>query len=85
MAAFAKNLMRWTGKQLGGGGSSAESSAPPAVTPPPVTDTESLAKVAERRRRRMGLGAPPRGGTQLTGPAGLTTPATTERRTILGG
>lgn len=79
MAAFAKNLMRY----IGGSGAS----APAALeTPaPPVEDTAALASVAERRKRRMALTPPPRGGTQLTGPSGLSGAAPVERRSLLGG
>lgn len=85
MAAFAKNLFRWTSKQLGGGGSSEAPPPPAPVTPPPAPDTPAMNDVATRRRRRLGLTAPARSGTQRTGASGLATSAPTERSTLLGG
>lgn len=84
MAAFAKNLLRWTSARVVG------SPVDPSVTPPPppappVTDTAAQASIAERRKRRMGMTAAPRAGTQLTGPSGVTGAAPTDRRTLLGG
>lgn len=77
MAAFAKNL-------LGLG------SAPPLPTlaapiAAPQVDTQAQSDAAARRQRRMGLSAAPKGGTLLTGPSGVETPATTQRATLLGG
>jgi hypothetical protein len=84
MAAFAKNLLRWTSGRLVGS---------PVVAPPiqslptaPQPDQAGLTAIAAARRRRLlAPAAPAKGGTLLTGPSGLESAAPTQRQTLLGG
>lgn len=62
--------------------------APPELPKPPsedVANTERQDAIARiKRRRAQGTGGAGRTSTLLTGAGGLTTPATTERKTLLG-
>jgi hypothetical protein len=56
---------------------------PPAPPPPPQTPDEA-AKAAGDAQKKVAQNAAGPGSTILTGPQGLTTPATTNQKTLLG-
>lgn len=57
---------------------------PPPVPPPPTPVDPAIAKAgADARSRAIAAGGI--GGTVVTGPQGLTAPASTAQKTLLGG
>jgi hypothetical protein len=66
------------------------SPSPPAPPPPPPAppelprETDEAVKRAREDERRRARAAVGRSGTILTGGTGLTAPATTEKKTLLG-
>jgi hypothetical protein len=57
---------------------------PPPVPPPPTPVDPAIAKASADVRSRA-ISAATIGGTIATGPQGLTTPASTAQKTLLGG
>jgi hypothetical protein len=80
MAAFSRNLMAWTRKNVLGAKPSPI--ATPDLPAPPERDALGETEAVTRaRKRKMGSA---RASSIKTGPSGTTTDATTERKTLLG-
>lgn len=89
LANFGKTLLfGFAGKKLYDAAQGSPNAPLPDLPAPiaaPTPDLSGEIAAAKRRQRQAGMTAPAKGGTLLTGPMGVETPATTQRSTLLGG